>query len=270
MIGRRIARKVHRESRGACRGLKYTVTAMELLIMKRTVLLAAVLVAATLGFAQSQTSGSSELPPQGPLMGRIGPASVWHMPSTFLVAAQKACDSAPRPPGFADCFISQMPKSGAPPAAVAFTRMLFKQSGGDVGIMSGFDKVGPVDVAFVTYPLRANTNYGLLFVNGTPKIVNAENLKLLDQSTMQQSPQFQNTKAQFPNVSVWPGDRDGTTWPNSSTNPDGSLSFTLGYPLINGCHACARAGFAEFNWNFGPQGKFLGTSFMGLTPPPVQ
>ena len=32
---------------------------------------------------------------------------------------------------------------------------------------------------------------------------------------MQQSPQFQNTKAQFPNVNLWPGDRDGTTWPNS-------------------------------------------------------
>ncbi|HEY4901322.1 MAG TPA: hypothetical protein VIH91_10945 [Terriglobales bacterium] len=163
-----------------------------------------------------------------------------------------------------------MSKSGAPPAAVAFTRMLQKQSGGDVGIMSRFNKVGPVDVAFVVYPLRANTNNGILFVNGTPKIVNAENLQLLDQATMQQSPQFQNTKAQFPKVTVWPGDRDGTTWPNSSTNPDGSVSFTLGYPLLNGCHACERAGFAEFNWNFGAHGKFQGTSFMGLTPPPVQ
>ncbi len=136
--------------------------------------------------------------------------------------------------------------------------------------MNGFNKVGPVDVAFVVYPLRANTNNGLLFINGTPGIVNAENLKLLDQATMQQSPQFQNTKAQFPSVNLWPGDRDGTTWPNSSNNPDGSVSFTLGYPLRNGCHACAHAGFAEFNWNFGAHGKFQGTSFMGLTPPPVQ
>ena len=96
----------------------------------------------------------------------------------------------------------------------------------------------------------------------------AEDLKLLNQSEMQQSPQFQNTKAQFPNVSVWPGDRDGTTWPNSNPNSEGGVSFTLGYPLINGCHACERAGFAEFNWKFGPTGKFLGTTFMGMTPPP--
>jgi len=234
--------------------------------MKSALLAFALLVSSLVTFAQT-----SQTPLSGtPVMGRITAASVWQMPSTFLGAAHKACDNATPPPAFADCFIYQMSKAGAAPAAVAFTRMLQKPSGGDLGIMSGFNPVGPVDVAFITYPLRANTNYGLVFVNGTPKIINAEDLKLLDQATMQQSPQFQNTKNQFPQVAVWPGDRDGTTWPNSSKNPDGSLSFTLGYPLINGCHACARAGFAEFNWNFSPQGKFLGTSFMGMTPPPGQ
>ena len=203
-------------------------------------------------------------------MGRITAASVWQMPAAFLPAAHKACDNAPNPTAFTQCFTAQMSKAGAPPAAVAFTQSLLKQSGGDFGIMNGFNAVGPVDVAFVTYPLRANTNNGLLFVNGTPKIVNAENLQLLNQTGMQQSPQFQNTKAQFPKISVWPGDRDGTTWPNSSKNPDGSLSFTLGYPLLNGCHACERAGTVEFNWNFGAQGKFQGTTFLGMTPPPVQ
>ena len=234
--------------------------------MKLYLLLAA-LFATTVVVAQNQPVAQTGVATS---TGRISASNVWQIPPAFITAAHKACDSAPQPPAFAECFINQMSKSGASPAAVAFTRLLQKQSGGDVGIMSGFNKSGPVDVAFVTYPLRANTNNGILFVNGTPKIVNAENLKLLDQTAMQQSPQFQNTKAQFPNVSVWPGDRDGTTWPNSSTNPDGSVSFTLGYPLLNGCHACARAGFAEFNWNFGAHGKFQGTTFMGMTPPPVR
>jgi hypothetical protein len=229
--------------------------------MKPAALLVALFVA---GITSAQTQ-----PPAA--SGRISAASVWQMPSTFLASAHKACYNATQPPSFADCFINQMAKAGASPAAVAFTRILQKQSSGDVGIMTGFNKVGPVvDVAFITYPLRANTNNGLLFVNGTPKIINAEDLSLLNQAEMQQSPQFQNTKAQFPNVSVWPGDRDGTTWPNSNSNSEGGVSFTLGYPLINGCHACARAGFAEFNWKFGPTGKFLGTTFMGMTPPPVQ
>ena len=231
----------------------------------RIVAFAAAILLAAFSFAQAPT-----LPPAAGA-ARITAASVWQMPSTFLAVAHKACDNSPQPPSYADCFINQMSKVGASPAAVAFTRELQKQSNGDVGIMSGFDKVGPVvDVAFITYPLRANTNNGLLFVNGTPKIINAEDLSLLNQAEMQQSPQFQNTKAQFPNVSVWPGDRDGTTWPNSNPNSEGGVSFTLGYPLINGCHACERAGFAEFNWKFGPTGKFLGTTFMGMTPPPVQ
>jgi len=230
--------------------------------MKSAALFTAVLLTSVC-FAQTPSSqGTAD---------RITAAAVWQMPSTFLAAAHKACDNAPQPPSFADCFINQMSKAGAPPAAVAFTQELQKHSKGDVGIMSGFDKVGPVvDVAFITYPLRANTNNGLLFINGTPRIINAEDLSLLNQAEMQQSPQFQNTKNQFPNVSVWPGDRDGTTWPNSNPNSEGGVSFTLGYPLINGCHACARAGFAEFNWKFGPTGKFLGTTFMGMTPPPVQ
>ena len=235
--------------------------------MKR-VSLAAVLFFSVAVFAQTASSQKPRAA-SGPL-GRITAATVWHMPDTFLAAAHKACDNASQPPSFAECFIHQMSTAGAPPNAVAFTRMLYKQSGGEVGIMTGFNPVGPVDVAFVTYPLRANTNNGILFVNGTPKIINAEDLKLLDQKDMQQSPQFQNTKSQFRNVAVWPGDRDGTTWPNSNPNSEGGVSFTLGYPLINGCHACARAGFAEFNWKFGPTGKFLGASFMGMTPPPVQ
>ena len=231
----------------------------------RFVAFAAALLLATCSFAQAPT-----VPPAAGA-ARITAASVWQMPSTFLAAAHKACDNLPQPSSYADCFINQMSKAGASPAAVAFTRELQKQSNGDVGIMSGFDKVGPVvDVAFITYPLRANTNNGLLFVNGTPRIINAEDLSLLNQTEMQQSPQFQNTKAQFANVSVWPGDRDGTTWPNSNPNSERGVSFTLGYPLINGCHACERAGFAEFNWKFGPAGKFLGTTFMGMTPPPVQ
>jgi hypothetical protein len=34
--------------------------------------------------------------------------------------------------------------------------------------------------------------------------------------------------------------------------------------------ACARAGLAIFTWNFDAWGKFLGTSFQGMTPAPLQ
>jgi hypothetical protein len=55
----------------------------------------------------------------------------------------------------------------------------------------------------------------------------------------------------------------GKSGPTRNLGPNGGTQFTVGYPLLNGCHACARAGMAIFNWNFDAQGKFLGTTFQG-------
>ena len=136
--------------------------------------------------------------------------------------------------------------------------------------MAGFYDEGPVAFALIIYPLRANSNSGLLLVNGKPRIVNVEDLTLLDTKAMKESIQFERLKGQFPEVDVWPGDRDGKPWPGSHARPDGGIQFTVEYPLINGCHACAHAGFAMFNWNFDAQRKFLGTTFQGLITPPVE
>jgi len=198
---------------------------------------------------------------------KVTSSAVWQMPPQFISNAHGVCDKLLA--DFGGCFIDQMAKAGAPAAAVAFTRELYKFNHGDVGIMSGFQP-GPVDIAWISYPLRANTNYGLLFVNGEPRIIDVENLSLLDQKTMEQSAQFNDLKGQFPSVNLWPGDRDGKTWPNSQKGPNGGIQFIADYPLRNGCHACARAGEAFFNWNFDAKGKFLGTTFVGMTPPPLQ
>jgi len=210
--------------------------------------------AATVGFAQS------ELAP-------ITAAAVWQPPSDFFAQAQAACDKVSPSQKFADCIILQMPKAGASADAVNFTRELFKQTGGEVGVMNGFHPVGPVDIAWVSYPLRST--HGLLLLNGKPRILNVEDLKLLDQKSMQQSFQFQDLQSQFPKVNLWPGDRDGKTWPNSTTGPKGGLQFIIGYPLRNGCQTCANAGFALFTWDFNPNARFVGTSFLGMTPAPL-
>jgi hypothetical protein len=222
--------------------------------MRKLLVCFATVVFATVLFAQS----SSTL---------IGQSSVWQLPGNFVAAAHAACDKVTPSPKFNQCVIDQMTKAGASADAVSFTRELSKQTGGEVGIMQGFNKVGPVDIAWVNYPLRS-TN-GLLLVNGQPRIINAEDLKLLDQKGLQQSFQYQSLQNQFPSVGLWPGDRDGKTWPNSQTGSKGGLQFVIGYPLRNGCQTCAHAGFALFTWNFSPTGRFTGTSFMGMTPAPL-
>jgi len=200
---------------------------------------------------------------------KIGASAVWQMPPQFLTTAHAVCDRSGST-DYSACMIDQMAKAGAPADAVSFTRELYRENRGEFGVMTGFQEEGPVAFAFITYPLRANTNYGLLLVNGQPRIVNVEDLRLLDLKSMKQSPQFQDLKGQFPNVDVWPGDRDGKTWPNSQSGPNGGIQFTVGYPLRNGCHACASAGSAIFNWNFDAKGKFLGTAFQGMIAPPLQ
>jgi hypothetical protein len=226
--------------------------------MCRLRLLLAVVCFAECLLAQSQHGTGS---------AKLDGSSVWQVTQQFLGAAHAACDGSSQT---GECFIGQMSKAGAPTATVSFTRELYKESHGEFGIMTGFQDEGPVAFAWITYPLRANTNYGLLLVNGRPAIVNVEDLKLLDTKTMKRNFQFQDLKNQFPQVDVWPGDRDGLTWPDSQAGPNGGIKFVVAYPLLNGCHACARAGLAIFNWNFDSQGKFLGTTFQGMTPPPLQ
>lgn len=198
---------------------------------------------------------------------KIGASAVWQIPPQFMNTAHAACDQILT--SIPECMIGQMAQVGAPVTALSFTRELYKESHGEFGIMTGFQDEGPVAFAWVTYPLRANTNYGLLLLNGQPQIVNVEDLKLLDVKTMKKSSQFQDAKLQFPNIDVWPGDRDGKIWPNSQVGPDGGIQFTVAYPLRNGCHACASAGQAIFNWNFDATGRFLGTSFQGMLDPPL-
>jgi hypothetical protein len=227
--------------------------------MRKAVALVVVAIWATFSAAQSA------VPPSG--TSNIGASAVWQPANGFLATAQAACAKSAGSPQ-ETCLIGQMAKAGASADTVRFTRELYKLTG-EVGIMSGFNKVGPVDVAWVTYPLRSSSSHGLLLINGQPRIVNAEDLASLDQTGLQGSFQFQDLKNQYPKVALFPGDRDGKTWPNSQAGSNGGLQFVIGYPLRNGCPTCAHAGFALFTWNFDPTGKFTGTTFMGLTPAPL-
>jgi hypothetical protein len=202
-------------------------------------------------------------------LAKIGDSAVWQLPMQFLTTAHAACDRSVSS-DYADCMIGQMAKAGAPADTVGFTRELYKESHGEFGVMTGFHDEGPVAFAWITYPLRANTDYGFLLVNGKPRIINVEDLKLLDVKTMKQSPEFQDVKHQFSQADIWPGDRDGKMWPNSQLGPNGSIQFTVAYPLRDGCRACANAGQAIFNWNFDGNGKFLGTTYEGMVGPPLQ
>ena len=203
-------------------------------------------------------------------VGKIGGSAAWQPPKDFLANAHATCDkNSGAPADYGQCFIDQMTKAGAPADAVAFTRMLFQQSDGQVGILSAFKQLGRVDAAQVFYPLRANDNYGLLLVNGDPKVLDVDDLKKLDQAAMQQDAMFQAIRHQYPSADIWPGDRSGSApWPRLQPLPNGDQEYVVTYPLMNGCHACRRLGLARFGWDFDAQGKFLRTMYIPTPPPP--
>ena len=235
--------------------------------MRKSLLFAAlILFALTITYAipQSETATSQ---PASQLPGKIGPSAVWQPPQDFITNAHAACDKS-NPPNYAECFIDQISKAGAPADAVSFTRMFYRQSDGQVGIMTEFHKVGPVDAARVIYPLRANDNYGLLLVNGDPAILDVDDLKKLDRAAMEQDQLYQAVKQKYPKTDLWPGDRSGSAWPQTKPLPGGGVQFIVGYPLLNGCHACAPTGLARFSWDFDAKGKFLGTRYIRTPPPP--
>jgi hypothetical protein len=237
--------------------------------VKRAALLLTGILVAGISMRLAAQGMAASPPPSQPSAGKITAAAVWQPPQDFLSKAYAVCDKSMSAVSFPECFMNQIAAAGAPADAVAFTRMLYAQSDGQVGIMSAFKTFGKVDAAQVFYPLRANDNYGVLLVNGDPKILDVDDLKKLDQATMQQNPMFQAVKRKFPQTDLWPGDRSGSEpWPRTLALPDGGIEFIVTYQLLNGCHACQRTGLARYGWDFDASGKFLHTTFIPTPPPP--
>ena len=201
--------------------------------------------------------------------GKISSSAIWQVPPDFVTKAHATCDKTAGPANFGPCFINQIAASGAPSDAVSFTRTLFRQTSGDVGIMTAFKSFGAVDAAQVFYPLRANTNYGLLLVNGDPAVLDVDDLQKLDRDAMEKDVMFQAIKQRYPKIDLFPADRSGAApWPRTEPLPNGGTRFVVSYPLQDGCHACAHLGLARFGWDFDAKGKFLRTTFIPTPPPP--
>jgi predicted secreted protein len=62
--------------------------------------------------------------------------------------------------------------------------------------------------------------------------------------------------AQYPNISVWPGDRFDTKLPTVTATGWGTQVFMVPYVLRDGCHACAEIGTLTLGFAFDTQGNF--------------
>ena len=192
---------------------------------------------------------------------RVTDAAVWN-PSTDVVTAIHAkCE--PDPAHLESCFLTEMKTAGASAEAIAFSRSL---AGTGVIYLHAFRKVARVDVAYIQYVFRANELEGVLLVNGDPSPIDVDDESQYPETELQKYPPYAALADKYPNVSLWPGDRDNPQLPKLDATGWGSQTFLVNYILRDGCHACAQIGTATFAFAFDTQGKFQGTHVSAVKP----
>ena len=186
---------------------------------------------------------------------RVTAAAVWRPARGFIERFHQQCDGRTGSQ-FDACFAASMAKTGASPAALAFTRRL-----DDEAYLEALDQTaGPVAVAHAFYPFRANENDAWLLVNGAPPVIDVDDRRYLDLAAMRSSPAYAGIRRHYPNLSFWPGDR-GAAVPQIGRN---GREFVVGYVLRDLCHACATIGHVRFAFEFDAVGKFLGTRLVSV------
>src|ERR1700722_19135742 len=165
----------------------------------------------------------------------VTPEVVWNPSREVLAAIREKCGEGD-PGNLNECFLAEMRATGASQQAVAFAK-----ANADNGLLyaRAFRKVGPVDIAYIQYPFRANELDGVLFVNGDPAIINVDGEKFASQSNFSKDPTYAALAKKHPQISIW-------------------QLFVVEYILRDGCHACAQIGAASLNFTFDQQGRFTG------------
>lgn len=159
-----------------------------------------------------------------------------------------------------DCFAREMKKAKAPPAAVEFSKQL-----GEPGFVRGFKSAGPVDIAYVLYPYRANEQQSCLIVNGEPPVVDVDNHKLVGPDALKGNARFVALSRGHEEVSLWPGDRYSTETPDVEMGANDGARIVVNYRLREQCHACEVLGHGWYLFAFDPMGHFEGAKVMAVS-----
>ncbi len=179
---------------------------------------------------------------------------------TKFIDAVKASCQDPHADKLQDCFAGEMKKAGATPAAVEFSKQL-----GEPGFVRDFRAAGPVDIAYVFYPYRANENQSWLIVNGHPPAIDVDNSKLVTIAAraLKNNSSYAGLAKAHPDLSPWPGDRYSTEIPDVEMGAKGGVHIIVNYRLREKCHSCAVLGHAWYSFEFDAKGIFAGAQVDG-------
>jgi hypothetical protein len=190
----------------------------------------------------------SELKTGGPttlITLRFGPQQVWH-PSQAAITDLHKCTA---PIGL-DCVRKVMAQHGASADAFEFYHL--------TGWFLSELKVtgGPVMLALVADPWRANESEQPALVGGNPVVVYPEEAPV----SVENDAGFRALKVDFPQLIFW---KSGPTL-EANAMTAASEKFIFRYRLLDGCHACAIRGWARIEFDFAPDGSFQRATLLGV------
>ena len=181
----------------------------------------------------------------------VGADAVWRPPANFAETVHEACGGS-EGARLSDCFVAQMRKAGASSAALAFARRV-----NGMGYLTGFQEAGRVDLAFAEYPFRANENQLCFLVNGSPPLLDVDDLERLDRAALAANADYAVLARQVPSLAIFPGRRSPGRSVRAVRLRDGGQGFSIPYTLRDGCHACRIVGDLELRWDFDVEGRFV-------------
>jgi len=202
---------------------------------------------------QQQETGNA------PARAKVTVNAVFAAGAEFVDAVKATCQDF-HSDKLQDCFAQQMKKAKASAAAVEFSKEL-----GEPGFVRDFKSAGPVNIAYVLYPYRANENQSCLIVNGDPATVDVDNHKLVSVETLKRNATYLTLAKTHKEISLWPGDRYETETPDVEMATNAGAHIVVNYRLREQCHACAVLGHAWFSFDFDPKGKFQGAKLMRIS-----
>ncbi len=179
-------------------------------------------------------------------LGMVGPDAVWPATKTTLDKFDAQCRRM-SVPDTGHCLLDFMAGAGTKPAALAFTRRLE----GD-GYLRALERHGRVAVAYVTYPFRANSNEGVLLVNGRPPLVDVSAPERL--KDFWQDSRLKTIRVKNPEAEIWASDPGR---PEVAKRRGGGRRFVFEFP-VRTCHACADLARLNAAFDFDARGWFLG------------
>jgi len=194
----------------------------------------------------------------------VSPGAVWTPDDDDLADIVQACEAAV---DYGTCFVDQM-GSLAPSEAVSFSQSLLEQGSSRAGYLKDLREAGSVDLGTVAYPGAAGFTEGWVLVNGTPAIVNVDDVKSLPQSAMQKDALFKELKEKYPRagLAVDQAERKPDLMPQVARLADGGERFVVGYVLKEPCQTCPAVAHANFGFDFDATGKLVGTKFIQIIP----